>query len=257
MLLATLYHSPYGFDPAKDVFIIKSENRRYTMRDIGNIEDRVNRVEYYTSLNMLEADTFNTEITDANGQNRLKNGFIVDDFSDHSKSATNEEDYSVSLDFTDGTCHASHYTTNISLILNSSLSTNYQQTGPLITLPYQEEVLIEQPYASRVENVNPFNVFAYIGRIDLLPQSDNWIDTRRLPVNVIDIEGGFQATRLRLRVDQNGFAPIQWNSWQTTWRGVVRRSTRTVRSGRRSDWGRGRAVDRITRIVTGRRQRRR
>ena len=257
MLLATLYHSPYGFDPAKDIFIIKSENRRYTMRDIGNIEDRVNRVEYYTSLNMLESDTFSTEITDANGKSRLKNGFIVDDFSDHSKSAVDEEDYNVSLDFTDGTCHASHYTTNISLIINESLSTNYQKTGPLITLPYQEEVLIEQPYASRVENVNPFNVFAYIGRIDLLPQSDNWIDTRRLPVNVIDIEGDFQATRLRLRTDQNGFAPIQWNSWQTTWRGIVRRSTRTVRSGRRSDWGRGRAVDRITRIVTRRRQLRR
>ena len=52
---------------------------------------------------------------------------------------------------------------------------------------YTEGKLIEQPYASRGENVNPFNVFAYIGRIDLLPQSDNWIDTRRLPVNVIDI----------------------------------------------------------------------
>ena len=254
MLLATLYHSPYGYDPEKDIFIIKSENKRYTMRDIGNIEGRVDRVEYYTSLNMLESDTFNTEITDASGKSRLKNGFIVDDFTDHSKSATQEEDYSASLDFTEGSCHPSHYTTNVTLTINDSVSQNIQRTGPLITLPYEEEVFIEQPYASRVENVNPFNVFAYIGRIDLVPQSDDWIDTQRLPVNTIDIEGDFQATRQRLRTDQNGFAPIQWNSWRTTWSGVTRRNSRTIRSGRRSSWGRGRAVDRITTTTVTSRQ---
>ena len=87
-------------------------------------------------------------------------------------------DYNASLDFEEGTCHPSHYTTNVALVINETLSTNYRKTGPLITLPYSEEKLIEQPYASRVENVNPFNVFAYIGRIDLVPASDDWIDTR-------------------------------------------------------------------------------
>ena len=50
MLLAILNHQPYGFDPEKDVAIIKSDNRRYTMRDIGKIEKRLNNVEYYTCL---------------------------------------------------------------------------------------------------------------------------------------------------------------------------------------------------------------
>ena len=62
------------------------------MRDIG-IERRLDQVEYYTSLNMLESDTFNTKIIDADGKDRLKNGFIVDDFSDHSKSQTSHEDF--------------------------------------------------------------------------------------------------------------------------------------------------------------------
>ncbi len=219
MLLATMSHAPYGFDPVDDVIIQKSENRRYTMRDIGKIETRLNQVEYYTSLNMLETDTFNTDITDASGKSRLKNGFIVDDFTDHSKSDTSNPDYSASLDYIEGSAHPSHFTTNISLIINTSLSTNYRKTGPLITLPYTEEKLIEQPYASRVENVNPFNVFAYIGRIDLVPASDDWVDTNRLPVRVTNIEGDFQATRRELNVDQNGFSPIQWQSWRTTWTG--------------------------------------
>ena len=253
MLLATLLHAPYGFDPVDDVIVIKSENKRYSMRDIGKLESRLDQVEYYTSLNMLEQDTFNTEITDASGKNRLKNGFIVDDFTDHSKSAVDNPDFNASLDFVEGACHPSHYTTNMSLVINEALSTNYQKTGPLITLPYTEEKLIEQPYASRVENVNPFNVFAYIGRIDLVPASDDWIDTRRLPVRVTNIEGDFRATRNRLRTDQNGFAPIQWQAWRTSWSGTSR-STSTWRSRRRSSWGRGLAVDRRTTTTTTSRQ---
>ena len=253
MLLATLLHAPYGFDPERDVIIIRSENKRYTMRDIGKLETRLGQVEYYTSLNMLETDTFNTEVLDANGNNRLKNGFIVDDFTDHSKSAVENPDFNASLDFVEGTVHPSHYTTNISLIINESLSTNYQKTGPLITLPYSEEILIQQPYASRVENVNPFNVFAYIGRIDLLPASDDWVDTNRLPVRITNIEGDFQATRQRLGVNNQGFAPVQWGGWRTNWTGTTTTS-RTWRSGRRSSWGRGRAVDRRTTTTTTRRQ---
>ena len=219
MLLATLLHAPYGFDPASDVVIQKSDNRRYTMRDIGKIEKRLDQVEYYTSLNMLESDTFNVEITDASGKNRLKNGFIVDDFTDHSKSSTTNPDFAAALSYSDGTAQPSHYTTNTALLINESLSQGYRKTGPLITLPYEEIPLITQSYASRVENVNPFNVFTYIGRIDLTPASDDWVDTNRLPVNVIDVEGDFEATSRAMNVDQSGFAPIQWGSWNTNWSG--------------------------------------
>ena len=49
------------------------------------------------------------------GKSRLKNGFIVDDFTDHSKSATENEDFNAALDFEDGIAHPSHYTTNFPL----------------------------------------------------------------------------------------------------------------------------------------------
>ena len=68
MLLATMSHKPYGFDPEADIVITRSDNRRYTMRDIGGIERRLDQVEYYTSLNMLESDTFATKIIDADGK---------------------------------------------------------------------------------------------------------------------------------------------------------------------------------------------
>ena len=49
MLLATLYHEPYGYGP-EGVHIVRENNRRFTMRDIGLIERRVDNLEYYTSL---------------------------------------------------------------------------------------------------------------------------------------------------------------------------------------------------------------
>ena len=249
MLLAVLNHQPYGFDPEKDVAIIKSDNRRYTMRDIGKIEKRLNNVEYYTSLNMLESDTFSTQITDSSGNNRFKNGFFVDDFTNQDKSALYLADYGASLDFVRGHCHPSHYTTNVPLSVNDTLSAGIQKTGPVITLPYTELKIIDQPYASRVENVNPFNVFTYIGRIDLTPSSDDWIDTTRVPAQVTNVEGNFESTFREMNADQNGFAPIQWGAWETTWSGTSRSST-TRNVNRPSNWGRGRATDRITTTTT-------
>ena len=260
MLLATMTHKPYGFDPESDIVITRSDNRRYTMRDIGGIERRLDQVEYYTSLNMLESDTFNVKIIDSDGKDRLKNGFIVDDFSDHSKSDTSHEDFSASLDFAGGELHPSHYTTNVPLQVNTTLSQNYQKTGPIITLPYSELTIINQPYASRVENINPFNVFTYIGRIDLTPASDDWLETQRLPQRVTQVEGDFEAVSSELRVDQNGFAPIQWNAWRDQWttsRTIGSRVTRNSfwlemdrgRSPNPGVWG-GRGMRRVNRTDT-------
>ncbi len=75
------------------------------------------------------------------------------------------------------------------LTLEESISTDaartsvgYQKTGDLLTLPYTETEMVNQPYASRIENVNPFNVMAWIGSIDLDPSSDIWKDTSRMPM---------------------------------------------------------------------------
>ena len=229
MFLALLRHRPYGYDPTRDVYLKKEDNRRYTMRDIGEIEQRLSQVEYYTALSMLETDTNNLKITDANGKDRFKNGYVVDDFSSHNVSDLNHEDYRASLDFAQGECRPTHYTTNVTLQYQESAST-VQKTGPVLTLPYEEMLIIQQPYASRVENVNPFNVFTYIGRIDLTPASDDWVDTRRLPARVETIEGDFSSVARENNVDQNGFAPVQWGAWNTNWRGEQVGGARTYLS---------------------------
>ena len=226
MLLATIEYKPYVFDPERDVLINTEVIRRYTMKDIGDIEQRLTHVEYYTSLSLLESQAENTKTYDENGFDRLKNGYVVDDFTDHTTGDVFSPDYKCSLDFREGQLRPQHYTTNVALQYNEADSTNIVKTdGNVLMLPYEEVAIITQPYASRAENVNPFNVFTFIGRIDLTPASDDWIDIERLPARVENVEGDFSAVSRDLQVDQNGFAPIQWGSWQTNWTGETLTST--------------------------------
>ena len=53
MTVATLELPAYVYDP-EDIKITVADNRRYTMRDIGKIEDRVENLEVVTSL--IESD---------------------------------------------------------------------------------------------------------------------------------------------------------------------------------------------------------
>ena len=52
----------------------KQDNKRYTMRDIGKLESRINNLEYYTSLSLLEQETQAMKITTTGGLDRMKNG---------------------------------------------------------------------------------------------------------------------------------------------------------------------------------------
>ena len=115
MFLATIEHKPFCFDPERDIVFQVENNRRYTMRDIGNIEERLTNVEYYTSLSLLESEAQNATTYDDDGLNRFKNGYVVDDFTDHNVGDVLNEDYKASLDFQNGYLRPSHYTNNVAL----------------------------------------------------------------------------------------------------------------------------------------------
>ena len=231
MLLATISIQPYVFDIDEDVTITQTNFKRYTFRDIQQLEHRIKTLEYYTQLSLLEAETATFAVRDSNGMDRFKNGFIVDNFASLATSDTFHPDYRVSVDFDEGHLRPSHYTTNLPLIV-SSTSTNIQQTGDLVTLPYTDLVLVDQPYASALENVNPFNVFTFIGDIKLTPETDDWVDTKTLAaIQGPVVEGNYMTTVREFGADQNGLTPIQWGSWQTTWSGTVWQ-TRQVTTGK-------------------------
>ena len=53
------------------------------MKDIGKINQRVTNLERVTSLSLLEKNTEQKQILDADGLDRFKSGFLVDNFRGH------------------------------------------------------------------------------------------------------------------------------------------------------------------------------
>ena len=220
LLLATLNVPAYLKDP-KTVNISTEKTKRFTMKDIGNLESRIDNIEYYTTLSLLETDTNNLAILDVNGNNRFKNGFIVDNFRSPNFAATNDVDYKVSIDIDEGLIRPYPYTNNIGLDVNVTLDSDgvqtvggLRKTGTFITLPYTEVSYSENPYASRVINLNPFNTVTWVGDFQISPARDVWYDTQRTALeNVpeIDLTGP-----IRFLYDQSGADGNQWGSWNTT-----------------------------------------
>jgi len=212
-----------------DARMSKEDNRRYTMRDIGKLEQRIENVEYYTALNLLEQEAQSLEILDANGLNRFKSGFLVDNFKGHSTGDVQHPDYRNSMDMEEGELRPQHKMKGITLSEENTTDAqrtndNYQKTGEVITLPYSNVVVAQNSYASRVENLNPVLNFTWTGICKLSPSGDEWFETERTPALIINREGNFNTI---LAQNRNAIGTV-WNAWQTQWSGTST-SSRTFR----------------------------
>ena len=78
--VATIISSPYVYNVKDDIKIVLTDNKRYTMSNLRDMEKRVQSLEYYTSLSLLEVSTQNLLVEDSEGMNRFKCGFFVDNF---------------------------------------------------------------------------------------------------------------------------------------------------------------------------------
>jgi len=185
MLLATIELPAYLYD-VDTATITMEDNRRYTMRDIGKLEDRIETLEELTSLNLLELETQSLQVQDATGLSRFKSGFFVDNFRNGDfidPRSVMLPDNGVLRPFLDATSVegliASKTNTpdaEIDLSINFDLlDQNVKKTGKIITLNYSEVEYLNQPHATKVENVNPFNVVLYNGSVQLSPKSDFWV----------------------------------------------------------------------------------
>lgn len=229
MVLYTISLEPYTFGATPlSVKLLKYENKRYTMRDIGKLEKRINNLEYYTSLTLLEQDTQSLDIIDSTtGMSRFKNGFIVDNFSGHSVGDITSPDYFCSVDMENNELRPFFSMHNINLIeknsdLSARNSSNYKLWGDVITLPLDVTTphveLVKQPFASRIENINPFAIFTFLGQVSINPSSDEWFEVSRRPDIIQNVEGNFNT--ITMLAEKAGVLGTVWNAWQTQWTGV-------------------------------------
>jgi hypothetical protein len=209
LVIAQLIHNPYtGYIPTEsppgtiaDLSIQKVKHKRYTMQDIAGLENRINQVEYYTSLNLLEQKASSLQITDAFGLNRFKNGIVVDDFSSYATADTQNLDYFATINRRERKMTATQNVRNFplkSLALAYNMNMPSESTSAALgynistdsyinyfTLPYSTSNVITQRIASRTVNVNPFAFNTKEGVVSLSPNVDNWVDTNYAPALLI------------------------------------------------------------------------
>jgi hypothetical protein len=200
MTLYVLKYVPY-LSKTSEITVEYKNNRRYTMRDIGTLEKRIENLEYYTSLSLLEQSTLSKQdlsILDTQNVPRFKNGILVDAFNGSSVADVSNPDYSASIDPVKKELRPSFTIESYNLKFDSANSSGYLQSGPLITANAASAVLIDQSKASKFINVNPFNVVNFLGKIQLNPSSDIWVDTLRQPELLVNFEGNRDAWELLL-----------------------------------------------------------
>ena len=187
MSLYKLTFPPFTFQTSNvTVDIVK--NKRYTMKDIGGIDDRLSRVEYYTALNLLESEIATSTFFSNNNVQLINNGFLVDDFKGHSVGDVLNDDYKCSIDYGNQILHPRFKAngTNATVI---AAGTTAKVTGNTITLPFTEQVYSAQNVASTSVNINPFNVVSFVGYVKLAADVTNYADFDSRPIVVSNRDG--------------------------------------------------------------------
>lgn len=225
----------YVFDVKRNVKTKFIDNKRYTMKDIGRLEKRLNNLEYYVTFNLLEQATSDLSVLDSSGNERFKNGFLVDNFKDFIAADTGNSEYNAAIDAKKGELRPSFLTKSVKLALNIGDSSNYVKHGNVVTLPYTTKVFNDQPFATKSISVNPYFIFNKEGIIKLNPDSDVWKDVTTQPDLVVDIDTGWED--IREIANAAGVLGTTWNSWETTSQTSESRSRTDIRTDSWNNWG--------------------
>ena len=176
MHLYTANVHPYTIR-ASDIKFDKINNRGYTMKDVGVIEQRLSNLEDYVTLSNVENDTINYNVTDpTTGLSRFKSGYLIDTF-DNADSISDIANPNFKAMYVSETIVPWFEINEEKLTTTTS---TLQQTGNALTLPYTEVSFAKQPLSSRVSNVNPFSAFNWNGTVRLTPSQDTWIEIDNL-----------------------------------------------------------------------------
>jgi hypothetical protein len=184
----------------------------YTMSDIGALEDRLRRLEYYSALNALELDAKTLSIRDASGNiERFKNGIFADPLNDHSMGRTNDSEYRIAISSINSLARPTFNELFFDFKLQPLSSSQYKIAGRYLMIDYDSEVLGGNPYATKYRNCTE-SFYKWQGTLRLYPSYDANRDiTQGAPQNItVDLAGAFEAflaTGIAQKIDNVSVAP--------------------------------------------------
>lgn len=188
------------------------QTKRYTMADINKLNNRIDRLEYYTSLSLLEQATSSLLVRSGEtGQNRFKNGILVDPFNNHSIGNTNDPSYMIAVDEVKSEARPYFRQQTIGMRFDPDASTAVQK-GYVIMMPHTaNNVNQRQPFASKVRNCIEGNIFNYRGTVVLDPPGILDADITQAPAinSTLDLSSNW----VNLANTLNSMFGTQYGNW--------------------------------------------
>ena len=222
--LYDIYLPAYTFS-VKDVKITKFNYKRYRMKDIARLDQRIERIEDIISLSLLEQSALNMSVRDAvTGMDRFKNGIIVDNFMGHERGDVYAAQYRNSIDpkrghlrppcFVDSVRVEENFQTDEERLDLGNYASN---SSGIVTVPYETTRVINQPLATRTINLQPYSVFSYEGVVDMEPPIDTFQQTNRQPDLIIDDNTVYDALEaLTNTLNENDMLGTEWGPWSSS-----------------------------------------
>jgi hypothetical protein len=249
MTLSSLYISPYpSLSPSYATSlkrldlgcsVKKLATQRLTMRDLQAMKQRIENLEYYVALSLLEKAAINLKIPNAvTGLDRFKNGIFVDTFADHSLGATYSSEYKITVDPDEKSIRPTYEM--FSIPYRSVSNTDCNIVGDYVVLPYTEEAFFTQNVATTNKNMET-QVYRYRGTMEIASSmtgtdNDFWVETTLPP-------DGLSSKDVVLTSNNYDGGPLTttWNGWQRSITGYdIYQSdgvTKIGSFGAGTDWG--------------------
>ena len=189
-----------------------TQNKRYTMKDINVLSNKIDNLEYYTSLSLLETSAKDTLVrSGTTGQNRFQNGILVDSFAGHDIGNTIDPNYNIAIDQAKTELRPQFNYFNRPMKFNSAQSTNVVKKGNMVLLSYNEAAYIKQGYATKYRNCIDGNIYTWKGDITFDPPGSTMPDLNKSPDVVTNID--LASNWVNLGASAFG---SQWGAWNTT-----------------------------------------
>ena len=166
----------------------------YTMKQIGDLDNRISRLEYYNVLQALDTDASTLSIANTvTGIQRFKNGYFADPFNDFTLSDLSDPEYRIAIESSSSILRPLYGENFVSYEL-ANTSYGYKIKGQLAMIDYDEEKIEANPSASTYRN--PLEgYYSFVGGLTIFPDYDSYTNTAMQPVSqtqTIDLTQGFK-----------------------------------------------------------------
>ena len=263
--LMELYHIdiPAYTDSATNVRARYIDNQRFTMKDIGVIDNTVEDDERFNFIAELENEAISRVGAEPGSGVPDRNSIFVDECVGHNNVDVLNRDHNVSIDPERREVRPSFTADALGLTLSSVNSGVTLSSDGIYTLDYQTSDVILSRKANTSIKANPDAVIDYLGTVKLNPNSDYWFDTTTAPVVVVNSIGENNAYESQANAFKAGRKlgfGSRWNEWNALWYGTKKTSdsvsadpndfrNRQYRTGIRSGFVKRVFSNRISRTV--------